>query len=243
MNDPTMPGIRHAARAEPMPIRRILAAGPMQRGKGTRAHRLVLVAWYGAGTIEKFSVHTQHDGRSGPLAAGTYFTIHPQKAGFERKESAAAAYQQALESFSRQLLKQAVERTYSWRNTWPDDEWGPDANLHEETAPPPRDPPQRDCECPPASYSWAVTRIHDDGWRGASVIGPHNAPLSLGEILEHPDRKLFRLLDDDRNPCAEGVYVGPDDETLFGPLDDYGRGMFGCTIIQYPNDRGHFQDI
>lgn len=79
-------------------------------------------------------------------------------------------------------------------------------------------------------YGFVITRDHLDE-RGMCVHGPANSSLTSEEIIAHG--KPFRMLDDDRNLVYSGMYCGPDDETLFSPLDDFGMPDAGCTVIQY----------
>jgi hypothetical protein len=47
----------------------------------------------------------------------------------------------------------------------------------------------------------------------------------------------FRLLDDDGTPYYEGLMMPfemfGDEDAVFSPLDDFGRGNAGCTELQY----------
>ncbi|EEF58308.1 hypothetical protein [Pedosphaera parvula] len=61
--------------------------------------------------------------------------------------------------------------------------------------------------------------------------------------LKAGEGKEFRMLDDDKNLMASGRYIGPDDETEFRPLDDFGMANWGCTMIQYRNKEGMFETI
>ena len=54
------------------------------------------------------------------------------------------------------------------------------------------------------------------------------------------DTKLpfkFRMLDDDREIYFYGVSDDNRTEDLFAPLDCYGMPGYGCTEIQYLNDK------
>jgi hypothetical protein len=89
-----------------------------------------------------------------------------------------------------------------------------------------------------AAYAWLITKDHitepgDDlpsrvGWQG-----PHDAPAGLLERLNDGDGLTFRMKDDDGEVYYEGRYLGPDDEDMFGPLDDLGRPDAGAVDIQY----------
>jgi hypothetical protein len=111
-------------------------------------------------------------------------------------------------------------------------------------------------------YAWVITRdrsaeLSDEpGEPGTNdnavgVEGPGNAPEELLELARAGRGVRFRLMDegdiDDVNagePGAvepghelygvvyEGVLVGPGQDWPFGPLDDYGRGNYGCVGIK-----------
>ena len=73
------------------------------------------------------------------------------------------------------------------------------------------------------------------------IVGPSGCELKSEEIKNHPEAKEFRLLDDDGVIYYYGKYVGPDDESLFEPLDCFGMPSAGCTVIQYKlNNRWEF---
>jgi len=60
------------------------------------------------------------------------------------------------------------------------------------------------------------------------VGGPCGVMLTAQQIIEHPDAKRFRMLDDDGEINYEGFLVGDE----FTPLDDFGEPNAGCTSIQ-----------
>lgn len=82
-------------------------------------------------------------------------------------------------------------------------------------------------------YGFVITRDHLER-ADLRRLGPAATALSVDEIMTHG--VPFRLLDDDRNLCFEGVYRGPDNEAMFSPIDDFGEYVAGCTIIQYADD-------
>ena len=86
-----------------------------------------------------------------------------------------------------------------------------------------------------ATYAWTITVDHSDGeFCSTGQIGPEYPPLTVDQIKNHPDRKRFRMLDDDGELYVEGVLVDLDGScTLFEPLDDYGECSLGCTSIEY----------
>ena len=60
------------------------------------------------------------------------------------------------------------------------------------------------------------------------VGGSRGARLTAQQIIEHPDAKRFRMLDDDGEIYYEGFLVGDE----FAPLDNFGEPNAGCTSIQ-----------
>lgn len=99
-----------------------------------------------------------------------------------------------------------------------------------------------------ASYGWIITkdRLRESEIKqygetylsdSAGVAGPRDIDPALLEKLKGKgvvlNRRKFRLLDDDDIVYYEGYYIGPDNETEFAPLDDFGMPNSGCTSIQY----------
>ena len=83
-------------------------------------------------------------------------------------------------------------------------------------------------------HGWLITKVTDEEDQGSvGVFGPSATDLTPDEIKAHPDARPFRLLDDDGEVYAEGLYVGDDSEDSFAPLDDWGMPAWGCTEIQY----------
>lgn len=84
--------------------------------------------------------------------------------------------------------------------------------------------------------SWCITKVFsDDDKRFVGTIGPRSASLTTVEAIKnHPQARRFRLCCDDYpeegNLMAEGYFVGEDE---FRPLDDFGEGNWGCSIILY----------
>jgi hypothetical protein len=89
-------------------------------------------------------------------------------------------------------------------------------------------------------YSWFITRDWVSGGKDRGFIGPRCA-LTSEEITA--TGIAFRMLDDDGDVYYHGLYTGPDDESLFGPLDDFGMPNAGCTAIQYRNAAGEWEAI
>jgi len=90
-----------------------------------------------------------------------------------------------------------------------------------------------------STYSWMITRDFVDEGKSLGVMGPRGVALTAEQIKAQG--KAFRMLSDDREVYYHGLYVGPDDETLFAPLEDYGTPNSGCTIIEYKNAAGRWE--
>lgn len=88
------------------------------------------------------------------------------------------------------------------------------------------------------AYGWIVTKdsIFDpefDKKDAVGVMGPRGIQPEIAEALRAGDGVRWRTLDDDNAPYYEGRYIGPDDETLFRPLEDFAMPNAGATTIQY----------
>lgn len=90
-------------------------------------------------------------------------------------------------------------------------------------------------------YAWLITRDNVSNEQDRGTIGPSGCPLTSEEItaIGIP----FRMLDDDGKVYYFGLYKGPDDETLFAPLEDFGMPNAGCTAIQYRNAAGAWETL
>jgi len=75
---------------------------------------------------------------------------------------------------------------------------------------------------------WTITK--DCGNWGIKGIGLKTMPKK--DVLNHPEKRKFRLLDDDGEIYCYGWIVSDDSENLFSPLDDFGYVSLGCTEIQ-----------
>jgi hypothetical protein len=109
-----------------------------------------------------------------------------------------------------------------------------------------------------ASYGWIITRDHlaeadNAQHRGAPAsvprvdrLGPSNLSPEIRQLLtcNDPTRinlalitKLevwhWRCLDADGEIYYEGIYVGPGEGSMFGPLTDFAQPDAGATDIQY----------
>ena len=90
-------------------------------------------------------------------------------------------------------------------------------------------------------YHWIITTDHIDGGRSKGIRGPRGSRATVEDITAKG--QPFRMHDDDGELYYEGVYLGPDDESMFGPLDDFGTPNAGCTSIQFKNARGAWEKL
>lgn len=90
-------------------------------------------------------------------------------------------------------------------------------------------------------YAWLITRDCVSEGKDKGTIGPRGCTLTSEEITAVGIR--FRLLSDDGELYYEGLYSGPDDETLFAPLDDFGMPNAGATTIQYRSAAGAWEAL
>jgi len=95
----------------------------------------------------------------------------------------------------------------------------------------------------PAPFGWIITKDNIDDGNAVGVIGPSTATATAtAEQIKQLGRP-FRMLDDDGNIYYYGLYLGPDDEREFAPLDNYGSPNAGCTEIQYRNAQGAWKTL
>lgn len=81
-------------------------------------------------------------------------------------------------------------------------------------------------------YGWIITGAYDGEKRGA--MGPFGISPEMIAKLESGEGLEFQLLDDDDELMYSGRFIGDaDSEDAFGPLEDYGTPMAGCTTIKY----------
>ena len=90
-------------------------------------------------------------------------------------------------------------------------------------------------------YVWLITRDLVSNEEDRGTIGPRGCPLTSEEITA--TGIPFRMLDDDGEVYYHGLYVGPDDESLFAPLDDFGMPNAGAVAIQYRNAAGEWEAL
>lgn len=102
-----------------------------------------------------------------------------------------------------------------------------------------------------SNYGWIISHdsIAEPGepagtyQNAKGLTGPHNVSADRERLLRDavkrgrkhalPDDKWFQMFDDDGEKYYTGVYLGPDDEDMFGPIDDFGTPNAGCTEIRY----------
>jgi hypothetical protein len=101
------------------------------------------------------------------------------------------------------------------------------------------------------AYFWVITvdnqaeRFEPQGTNQNAVGQSSPVGPNTGNIILEYQPQPFRLVDDDGRIAYEGIYWGPDDETLFAPLEDFGAPNVGCTEIwhletQKPNAERNF---
>lgn len=92
---------------------------------------------------------------------------------------------------------------------------------------------------PLKGYAWKITKINTDildakqqgVWNWVDLMLDVQSP----DEVDWSSAELFKVFDDDGVWYATGKYVGPDDETLFSPLDDWARPSLGCTNMKLRN--------
>jgi len=106
---------------------------------------------------------------------------------------------------------------------------------------------------PTAPYGWTVDIDHLAGTSAvtdAGTTGPWDISNYLQNELDEGQGRTFRIYDDDgeiyytgRIVSVDGIGrdgepVDGDEETVFGPLNDYGAPNAGATEIHYLTARG-----
>lgn len=100
-------------------------------------------------------------------------------------------------------------------------------------------------------YGWVVDIDHlaerpDDSRVG--TIGPRGIPAVYQKHFETAARPLavrhWRTKDSDGELYYEGRYIGPDNERMFGPLEDFAMPDAGASEIEYLNpDTGAWEAL
>jgi hypothetical protein len=94
---------------------------------------------------------------------------------------------------------------------------------------------------PLGGHAWLITKVNEEVLSPSDVgqwnwVDYDNAvDVESSDEVDWTFAERFKLLDDDGIVYCHGKYLGPDDENMFSPLDDWGRGGLGCTTIQYRN--------
>ena len=88
-----------------------------------------------------------------------------------------------------------------------------------------------------ATYAWLITHDYIDADL-VGTAGPRGITNDQELALQEGDGTPFRMFDDDGAMYAQGLYLGPDDERMFAPLDGFGTPSLGCTEIQYVGPKG-----
>lgn len=100
-----------------------------------------------------------------------------------------------------------------------------------------------------APYAWRIHADHlkEDGGSAVNWFGPTDIDPRLGAQLLNGEGMPFRMLDDDRNLYYEGTVITFEEDYSdlegFEPLDNFGTPYAGCTIIQYLNKDGNWEDL
>lgn len=83
----------------------------------------------------------------------------------------------------------------------------------------------------------------------ATTVGPRARTAETEARLRNGEGEKFRMLDDDRIPYYEGLFIddcdaeGWDGDAEFQPLDAYGTPNAGAVIIEYKNAEGKWESI
>ena len=80
---------------------------------------------------------------------------------------------------------------------------------------------------------WEITKNIIDGFEDDEIV--HPVSRNFKRDVKLPFK--FRMLDDDGEIYFEGLSDDNRTEDLFAPLDDFGMPSYGCTEIQYWNDK------
>lgn len=92
------------------------------------------------------------------------------------------------------------------------------------------------------NYGWIIDRdlLYEEDpemfQNAVGVTGPSDIPDDIQASLSDGDGRKFQMFDDDREMYFTGRYIGPDDDDMLGPLDDFGTPDSGCTEIRYYNE-------
>lgn len=95
-----------------------------------------------------------------------------------------------------------------------------------------------------SGYGWLITHDYLEGPQHGceGVWGPNQTPFSRDDIKHHG--RPFLLKDGDGEILYQGLFLGDaSSEEGFGPLDDFGEPNAGCTVIEYRNSSGKWEQL
>ena len=105
----------------------------------------------------------------------------------------------------------------------------------------------------PHQYGWIIDVDHlftppvdDPADDEAGTMGPRTIPDRYVDALRADTTagRRFRMYDDDGELYYSGRYLGPDDNQMFGPLDDFGKPNAGAARIDYHDpDTGTWHEL
>lgn len=91
-----------------------------------------------------------------------------------------------------------------------------------------------------SSYGWIIDVDHlaeSPGDSRIGTIGPRGIPKAIQEHFQRGRFPLaaqrWRCRDCDGNVYYEGRYIGPDDDRMFAPLEDFCLPDAGASDIEY----------
>lgn len=87
-------------------------------------------------------------------------------------------------------------------------------------------------------YGFIITErnpefFDEDGRDGEPIYGPRDISTGIKALLDASHGREFKMYDDDGEHYYTGRYLGPEDETMFAPLRDFGQPDGGATDIRY----------
>jgi len=99
-----------------------------------------------------------------------------------------------------------------------------------------------------SNYGWIITRDifaeQDPGEpNNVGTLGPSSIPEVRAIKLRGGMGDHWRCKDAEGWILYEGRYIGPQDESMFGPLDDFCKPNVGCILIEYKDDAGRWQQL
>lgn len=92
-----------------------------------------------------------------------------------------------------------------------------------------------------ANYGWIVIADHTnvgfnaEGNVDVGRVGPRGLTAEISVRLKNGEGRQWQAFDDDGVLYYEGLYLGPNDETMFRPLEDFATPNAGATTIKYLN--------